>query len=232
MDSKIRIFVGSACYKPCKEFTESLSSFLIESSLAYDIVCFKVFGKQLVDAQNEIADVFLNSDYNYLLMVEDDNWGFTLEILNELVKADKPVIGVKYYSRHSPHVVLPMRPHPTQQHKGMMELTGPKGIQTVYLVPFGMTLIKKEVFGYLDKPYFALNENASNSPSQYATDHNFCHRLMMSGVALFGLFNYCVNHRGIDESNVEELHDKMLENSFRYNLQVRKNIIKDRLKNV
>ena len=232
MEQKTRIFVGSACHKPCEEFTKSLSKFLVDCSLTYDIVCYQVYGKQLVDAQNEIADAFLSSDYKYLLMVEDDNWGFTHEMLDALVKADKPIIGVKYYSRHSPHVVLPMRPHPTEKHKGMMELFGPKGIQTVYLVGFGMTLIKRMVFNYLDKPYFALNENAINSPSQYATDHNFCHRLMMAGIAVFGLYDYCLTHRGMNEDNSEETREKMLADSFKHNLRVRENKRKERLNNV
>ena len=224
METRTRILVGSACYKPCKEFTESLSKFLVESSLKYNIVCYSVFGKELVNAQNEIAEVFMQSNYDYLLMVEDDNWGFTLEILDTLVKANKPVIGVKYYSRHAPHVVLPMRPHPTMMHKGIMELIGPTGIQTVYLVPFGMTLIKKQVFTYLDKPYFALNEQADKSPSKYATDHNFCHRLMMAGIALFGLYDYCLMHRGMGEEHKEERMDRMLAGSFKHNLRVRENI--------
>jgi len=231
MELKTRVLVGSPCYKPCKEFTESLSEFLVDCSLTYNIVCYQVFGKELVDAQNEIADVFMKLDYDYLLTVEDDNWGFKREMLDALVKADKPVIGIKYYSRHSPHVVLPMRPHPTEQHKGMMELIGPSGIQTVYLVPFGMTLIKKQVFSYLDKPYFALNEITKNSPDQYATDHNFCHRLMMAGVSVFGLYDYCLTHRGMNEEHIEERMDKMLAGSFRHNLRVRENIKKDKLLN-
>lgn len=229
MDTRTRILVGSAQYKPCKEFTESLSKFLVESSLKYNIVCYQVYGKTLVDAQNEIADVFMKSDYDYLLTVEDDNWGFTIEMLDALLKADKPVIGVKYYSRHSPHVVLPMRPHPTDMHKGMMELIGPTGIQTVYLVPFGMTLIKKSTFTYLNKPYFALNEISDISPDQYATDHNFCHRLMMAGVAVFGLYDYCLMHRGMGEEYKQERMDKMLAGSFRHNLRVRDNIRRERL---
>ena len=231
MEQKTKVLVGSACHKPHKEFTESLSKFLINCSLTYNIVCYQVFGKELVDAQNEIADVFIKSNYDYLLMVEDDNWGFTLEMLNALVKSDKPIIGIKYYSRHAPHVVLPMRPHPTQMHKGMMELLGPTGIVTVYLVPFGMTLIKREVFSYLDKPYFALNEVTKDSPDQYATDHNFCHRLMMAGVALFGLYDYCLMHRGMGEEHRQERMDNMLAGSFKHNLRVRDNIKRDELRN-
>jgi hypothetical protein len=229
MENRIKVFVGAACHKPHKEFTESLSDFLQHCSLTYEMVCYQVYGKQLVDAQNEIADMFLKMNYDYLLMVEDDNWGFSLEMLNALVKADKPVIGVKYYSRHDPHVIIPMRPHPSDPHKGMMELLGPTGIVTVYLVGFGMTLIKRLVFNYLDKPYFSLNEKSDISPDQYATDHNFCHRLMMNGVSVFGLYDYCLTHRGMNDDNKFERMDKMLANSFRHNLRVRDNIRRERL---
>jgi hypothetical protein len=183
-----------------------------------------VFGKELVDAQNQIAERFLQSGKEYLLMVEDDNWGFTLEMLDALVAADKPLIGVKYFSRHSPHVILPMRP--LSLNKGLMELIGPSGVIPAYLVGFGMTLIKRLVFDYLEKPYFDLNENAANSHCHYATDHNFCHRLMSAGVAVFGLYDYCLEHRGIGMGNVEQVREKMLSNSFRFNLRVRENVLR------
>jgi hypothetical protein len=194
--------------------------------LKYDIELCSIYGKDLVDAQNDISERFLASGKEYLLMVEDDNWGFTEVMLDEMIEADTPLIGIKYFSRHSPHVVLPMRAHPSEMNKGAMELSGPEGISTAYLVGFGMTLIKRLVFDYLEKPYFDLNENAANSPCHYATDHNFCHRLMSAGVAVFGLYDYCLEHRGIGMGNVEQVREKMLSNSFRFNLRVRENVLR------
>lgn len=227
---RIGIFVGAACHRPHDEFTKSLSAFLVSCSLKYDIECLSVYGQQLVDAQNIIADRFLKTDKQYLLMVEDDNWGFLEVMLDEMIEADKPVIGMKYHSRHSPHVVLPMRPHPYLMDKGMMELIGPRGIQLAYLVPFGMTLIKRFIFDILEKPYFALNEKTHpDCPTQYATDHNFCHRLMGEGVTLWGHYDFCINHRGMHQWNVEETTEAMLANSFRHNLMVRRNIKRDKV---
>lgn len=226
MDSRIGIFVGSACHKPHAEFTKSLSDFLVSCSLKYDIECLSVYGKELVDAQNQIAERFLKTDKQFLLMVEDDNWGFTLEMLDALVEADKPVIGIKYFSRHSPHVVLPMRP--LSLNKGLMELIGPVGVIPVYLVGFGMTLIKRMVFENLEEPYFALNENAANTPCHYATDHNFCHRLMSAGIAVFGHYDYCLTHRGLNLETIEKAREKMLANSFIFNLRVRDNIRREK----
>jgi hypothetical protein len=212
---RVGIFVAVACHKPWKEHNESLSAFLLECSLKYDIECLQVFGKPLVDAQNQIADRFLKTGKDYLLMIEDDNWGFTLEMLDALIKHNFYVCGMKYYSRHYPFVSMPLdffqhfEEEDDKQYS--MNIVGhPEGgYHTCGLTGFGMTLIRREVFAELEEPYFRVNDPDHKSPRpSYATDQDFCKRLRERGVLPVGCFDYCVSHRGINNETAEEMRAK------------------------
>jgi hypothetical protein len=212
---RIGIFVGVACHKPWKEHTESLSAFLVSCSLKYDIECLQVHGKELVDAQNQIADRFLKTDKRYLLMLEDDNWGFTVEMLDALVDSEFYFTGIKYFSRHYPYVAMPCPFITNKNYKDeryrhfQMNLVGfPEGgFHTCGLCGFGMTLIKREIFEELKTPYFELNAQGEIRKG-YATDSNFAMKLRDIGVLPVGCFDYCVSHRGIDDSTVNEMREK------------------------
>lgn len=212
---RLGIFVGVACHKPWKEHTESLAAFLQECSLKYDIECLQVYGKELVDAQNQIADRFLKTGKDYLLMIEDDNWGFTLEMLEALIKANAYICGMKYFSRHYPFVSMPLDffqhfEEEDDKEYSMNILGHPEGgYHTCGLTGFGMTLIRKEVFNELEEPYFRLNilTHKSLRPS-YATDQDFCKRLREKGILPVGCFDYCVTHRNLNDETVEALREK------------------------
>jgi len=211
---RVGIFVGVACHKPWKEHTESLSAFLLECSLKYDIECLQVWGKPLVDAQNQIAKTFLASGKPYLLMLEDDNWGFTLEMLEALLKPNAYVCGMKYFSRHYPYVAMPFDffhafSDGEDDKEFQMNLVGhPEGgYHTQGLTGFGMTLLRREVFLELKEPFFELN-GANKFRDSYATDQNFCRKLRTIGVLPVGCFDHCVNHRGIDNNTVDEFRAK------------------------
>lgn len=214
---RLGIFVGVACHKPWKEHTESLAAFLQECSLKYDIECLQVYGKELVDAQNQIAERFLASGKPYLLMLEDDNWGFTLKMLDALVEPGFYLCGMKYFSRHYPYVSMPLPffkyyelTTDDEEFEYEMNILGfPNGgYHTCGLTGFGMTLIKRECFDELEKPYFRINTHKNGKRKSYATDQNFCNRLREKGILPVGCFDYCVTHRHINNDTAAELREK------------------------
>ena len=217
---RLGIFVGVACHKPWKQHTESLAQFLLDCSLKYDIECLQVYGKQLVDAQNQIAERFLASGKQYLLMIEDDHWGFTLEMLDALVKDNYYVCGMKYFSRHYPYVAMPMEwrsdedPEDEFYRLFQMNVIGhPEGgYHPVGLCCFGMTAIRREVFEELDKPYFQINKKGKR-PSTYATDSNFFTRLRSLGIIPMGCFDHCITHRWLNNETVESRRELAAGNS-------------------
>ena len=68
------------------------------------------------------------------------------------------------------------------------------------LVGFGMTLIRKEIFGILDKPYFICESNQRE-------DNYFCDKLQYYGIQPVGCFDYVLAHDGVDESNFQQKND-------------------------
>jgi hypothetical protein len=69
-----------------------------------------------------------------------------------------------------------------------------------------MTLIKREVFDKLDKPYFRVNDYyhemlQDKDVAARATDQNFCDRLIEAGIRPIGCFDHTLIHRGIGKDN-------------------------------
>lgn len=219
---KSSIVLGIPWFCPTDEFLVSLSEFIKEIETHYDLEVIRVQDKQLVDAQNEIAEFFLNSGKDYLLLVENDNWGFTRNMLKALLRSNAEVCAQHYFSRWFPYYSCCMRAT-----NGISEYGGPlfagrhetKGYAECDLVGYGMTLYKRSVFEKLDKPYFRLNEYGG--PESYATDIDFCSRLRKVGVTLIGCFDYTLNHRQVTAENVIELRNEGMKQG-RINLLKRK----------
>jgi hypothetical protein len=191
------IFVATPAYKPTDEFAVSVFSFLSEASKKYEITYHSVWGKELVVAQNIIADRFLQSHSEWLLFLEDDHSGHTVAMLDDLMQSGHRVVGIKYHARWYPFTLTALND------KYEMHVFSKGEYQEVGLIGFGMTLIHRSVFDVLDKPYFRLNDR-TNGITTHATDKNFCERLIEKGVVPVVCNTHCLKHRGIDDTNVVE----------------------------
>lgn len=201
-----KILLACPCYRPHEKNRISLPLFLKEVSKVHDIAYIEIWGKQLVDAQNEIAEFFLNSSkWDYLCILEDDNWGQKPEMLEDLLRANTLVASINYLSRHFPFYSCLMQ---LQGKKGpfgeelYVPYDRPKDFQEVDLSGYGMMLIKREVFNILEKPYFRLNRIRGNG--SYATDEDFCQRLRENGIRPVGIFKHCLGHRDVTSQNLQE----------------------------
>jgi hypothetical protein len=93
-----------------------------------------------------------------------------------------------------------------------------EGLQRCDLVPFGMTLIKRRVFDYIDKPYFEINDYYEFIPKTegaLATDQNFCDKLRDKHIAVVGCFDHTLNHREITKDNYMDYRKKDIMNKFK-----------------
>jgi len=203
-----RILVGIATHEPDQRFLESVPLFYHEASKKYDLELFWVWHKPLVEAQNIIAEKLMGGTYDYLLTLEDDHHGMTVEMLDSCIKGDHDVCGISYRSRHYPFMKIPMLKRSMGEGKdpvygGSNRFTS--GYHEIDLEGFGFTLFKKEVFNLLDKPYFQLNSlNGVIGPR--ATDINFSKRLQAKGVKLMGCYDHILPHRDIgEEGELKEL---------------------------
>ena len=210
-----KIFIGIPEHKPWQEFNDSLSQFLPIVKQSHDIEVYRVRGKSLVDAQNDIAEVFLASDKDYLLLLEEDHWGHTPAMLESLLKADTYMCAINYYSRHRGKLscLLQYTGNPDYRKK-YKELHYTDGIHDCDLAPFGMTLIKRETFDIINKPYFNINGYSDYIDGVVATDQAFCDELISNGIYPKGCFDYVLTHRGITKDNYIELRKMDIMKSF------------------
>lgn len=196
----------SACItrkgKELERFRKSLSSMNFDLQDEYALATFHQVDQDLPDAQNKIADFFLDGRYDYLLLVDDDQWGFTPEMFQCLMKADALVATMKTYSRHYPYACTLMRKINENVYVG---IENGKGYQEVDMCGFPMTLIKRELFSHLEPPYFTPVEINGRD---WHTDVPFFERLAEKGIKPIGCFQHCLNHAHVTEDNVWELRRK------------------------
>lgn len=166
-----------------------------------------VWDKTLVEAQNDMAERMVSVGFDYLLTIEDDHWGFNSEMLKSLLSIDSEVAAISYRSRHFPFDKIPMTYHETDKN-GVRMFTGAQwesGTHEVDLVGFGFTLIKREVFDKLDKPYFRLNTEYFKGVGPRATDIDFSYRVQGFGGKLIGCYDHLLPHRDLDETTYKEM---------------------------
>lgn len=207
-----KILVGIATVTPDQRFLESLPSFFREVSQSHDLHCCWIFNEPLEDAQNKLAQKTLDGNYDYLLTLEDDHYGFTAEMLEALLKADTHVIGLPYHSRHYPFQKVPMDYKYTDEEgaRHYMEEKFTEGYHETDLVGFGFTLIRREVFEILEKPWFVVNAKEHLGCGPRATDMQFGYRLQQKGIKLMGCWDYTLPHRDITKEGWREFVIKMI----------------------
>ena len=199
-----RILVGICSNRHDDRFWDSFFKFIKECP-RYDISASIIKDTFLPDAQNELAKQCIMAKYDYLLLLDDDHWGHTPEMLDCLVKADTHVATIKTYSRHYPYCCVLLK-------KGdwntVLPIEDGKGYVKCDLTGFPMTLIRRDTFDILKEPYFRAVEAEGRN---WNTDIDFFERLSEVGVKPVGCFQHCLNHDKITQENV-----------FKYRYQERK----------
>jgi hypothetical protein len=204
------ILIGIALYEPEERFISSLKTFLKQCENHYDLELLSLVNSKelpdLVSKQNYIADYFLKSEKEYLLLLESDMWGFERNHLKALLRSNSEVCGMNYFSRWYPYYSCNMRKVDYLGDVGQPLFAGlqdTKGYRDCDLVGYGMTLYKREVFEHLARPFFRLNKFGGEG--SYATDIDFSERCKEANIRMVGCFEYTLNHRDVTPQNVGEL---------------------------
>lgn len=158
-------------------------------------------------AEEELAQVAIDSGCTHLLLMDDDIYDVTAEDLFKLLDADKDVIGGIMYTSGFPHAMCAFRrydltktvaeqPHLKESCR-LYEIPPDQrvGTQPVDLIPFGFTLIKTSVFNKIAKPWFKCD---TSTP----TDSWFADSVLNSNLEYYAHFDVWLNHRGIRRDNV------------------------------
>lgn len=150
----------------------------------------------LPDAQNKIAKDFIQTGYDYLLLLDDDQWGHTIEMLDCLINANTNVATIKTYSRHYPYMCALLN---YVNDNAVVPIENGEGYVECDLTGFPMTLIHKDTFNKLEQPYF---RSYIDGGRDWNTDVDFFKRLNEVNIKPIGCFQYCLNHDKITQDNV------------------------------
>ena len=199
------ILIGIPTIREDKNFWDSMRVFLPAMNKIYDIEIVEVRNKQIAYARNLIVEMFLQSDKDYLLFLDDDHSGHTIEMVEALFKPGVLVCAIKCYARFFPHFCTLGDYSGLNHPRGRYQFKDLKsGYERCDLVGFGMTLIDKQVFSKLSIPCFAWWPDK-------AEDNYFCEQLLANDVRPMGCFDYVLTHNGVDDSNLEGLRNRGLD---------------------
>lgn len=196
------IYIGVCKTRDDERFKESFKSFTDSICSKYSVCQMLVRDKFLPDAQNEITNSFLASEYDYLLLLDDDHWGHTPEMLETLINANAYVATIKTYCRKYPYMVAAWD---RVGHNAMVPIEAGEGYRTCDLTGFPMTLISRETFSFLEKPYFRPLEAEGRN---WNSDVDFFERLAKKWIRPVVCFQHTLNHDKITADNVYEYRVK------------------------
>lgn len=190
------VYIGVCKTRDDPKFEDSYRRFTDSLGSNYGICLMTVRDTFLPDAQNIITKDFLQTGHDYLLLLDDDHWGHTKEMLDTLVGANTNVATMKTYSRHYPYVCAAWN---KVGHGALVSIENGQDYQSCDLTGFPMTLISRETFDLLDPPYFRPLEAEGR---KWNSDVDFFERLRSKGVRPIVCFQHCLNHDKITQDNV------------------------------
>lgn len=205
----MKLFIGIPSVRHDVDFLKSMEKFLPAIGKVHEVYALEVRDRKTDEARSIIADKFIESECSHLLFLDDDHSNHTPEMLEALIKADAYVCALKCYCKGFPYMPNLMQYNserrPDMEYEPIMNKSG---YVRCDLVGFGMTLIKKETFFKISKPYFACDQNGQKE------DNYFCKNLLLNGIEPIGCCDYVLTHCGVDDSNVEELEKQGIQNIY------------------
>lgn len=195
-----KILIGIPTAREYQPFWESMEGFFKAVNEKHQIQVVEARNRKVADARNIIVNKFLETDCDYLLFLDDDHSGHTLEMLDRLLEIDSDIVSMKCFQRLFPHPTNLMD-FKKMGDDGIGDYT-PKDLKSGYencdVVGFGMALIKRSVINHMGWPYFLSIDNIKE-------DLYFCNIAKTYGFNVVGCFDYTLTHDGVSEENVEIL---------------------------
>lgn len=202
MEAK-KILIGIPSGRQDSIFLASLNNLVEQMQGKYQVSVLIEKWQHLPEAQNHITDYFLSRDFDYLLFLDDDHWGHTIEMVDCLVAANADMATIKTYVRHYPYQVAAfvldgVRDKATKY----SSINYQDGYHEVDMTGFPMTLIKPYIFNKLERPYF---RGIEHSGRDWHTDADFCERLKAIDRKIVVCYQHCLPHGEVTEENVLSL---------------------------
>lgn len=206
----MKIFIGIPTIRRYEPFWQSMASFIPALRREVDVIECIVEGKDIATARNIIAEQFLASDADYLLFLDDDHEGHTIEmfdaILDPIINNNVYICALKCYKKGFPYDTnLLVFSGANEKALGIaagkgefMAVDLSNGYMYMDVVGFGMTLIQRMAFMTVGKPYFVAKNNCNE-------DNYFCKKLLYFGIQPVGCFDLTLGHGGIAIKEIPKL---------------------------
>lgn len=191
------IYIGVCKTRNDERFEESLRNFTDSICRKYSVCLNTVRDTFLPDAQNYLVRCFIQQNYDYLLLLDDDHWGHTPEMLDTLINANSYMATIKSYSRHHPYFCCLMNKRPNDNL--FVGIEHAEGYLECDMTGFPMTLLRRDLFDKIEYPFF---EAEIEQERNWGTDAHFCRKLNSIGIKPIGCFQHCLPHADITEENV------------------------------
>lgn len=167
----------------------------------YDVDVFTPFREQLPVAEGWAMKRAIDGEFTHLLHIEDDHWGFRLQSFEDLLRANRPLVGCYSMQRRQPmhsslgHKKDPDVPLMGESHKTniiwMEKVPGEALVKDVDITGVGFTLIETELLKALpDNPFQGMQ-----------TDAKLCQAALDLGVQPAGHFGVKTNHDVVTFAN-------------------------------
>jgi len=207
-----KILIGVPILAWTHEFAESFLKFWTdlmtyeETSRKFHVGYKFMYRKPVHMAEEELVQFAINTGCTHVLLMDDDIYDITAEMLLTLLDADKDVVGGIMHTGGFPYAMCAFRRYDVEKPVASMPVEqGPArlyevphdqrtGVQRVDLIPFAFTLMKTSIFTKLEKPWFVCN-------TQAPTDSWFADKVLTAGLEYYAHFDVWLNHRGITREN-------------------------------
>jgi hypothetical protein len=193
------IYIGVCKTRDDERFKESFRNLTDSLCKKYSVCQMVIKDTFLPDAQNMIAKDFIATGYDYLLLLDDDQWGHTVEMVETLINANTYVATIKTYVRQYPYTCALFK---KVLNNLVMSIEDGQGYIECDLTGFPMTLISRGTFDFLEQPYFRPYEGIGR---MWNSDVDFFARLAEKGIKPIGCFQHTLNHDKVTEENVLRL---------------------------
>lgn len=156
-------------------------------------------------ANNFIWDVAFRQEFDYILRLDDDVWGASMDAFSHLLAQDKDVIGAAYPLRDFPYSLAAYNRIDDNQSivdcaknnrvnpASLAEVSG-RGVVRCDLVGFGMTLIKVDPFRKIPRPIY--------KGEQVCPDDSYFAQICLDNkIEQYVDFDVALNHRHVMHHN-------------------------------
>jgi hypothetical protein len=166
------------------------------------------YRRPIVDAENDIAQMAIATEADYIFRMDDDVWGFQKGFVNKLIDADKEFIsGVMYvggfpYSKcafvkkDKSHSLIDIFKNKLME---LDEVVG-DGIVPCDLTATPFTLIKTSIFEKIMGPYYETKDGV-------AVDSVFCQKLLDADIQPYCHMRVELNHKHVTPWNRHYLYN-------------------------